>query len=399
MKTKFLGVSANVVVLGVVSFITDLSSEMMMPLLPLFITALGGGGLAIGLIGGLGDGLSSLLQVLSGYWSDRLPRRRPLVLAGYVVSSIFKVFLALSLVWQHVLAARILERVGKGLRTAPRDAIIADSADQGARGKAFGLHRALDTAGAIAGSLVALILFWFLGLEIRSILLVAAIVAFAALPLLYRVRERQREPAKASLAFSFRALPGRFRFFLLASTAFGLANFTYMFFILRARDFFATGTGEKEGIAATIGLYVFYNLVYSSLATPAGALSDRFGREKLLTAGYFLFAITCSGFALADSWGLFLALFGLYGVVYAIVETIQRALAADLAKAESTGTALGTLHTCTGVAIVFGSLIAGWLWEKVGAAACFFYGSAVALLAGMLLLVLIGRSGGHAAIA
>ncbi len=395
MKTKILGVSANVVVLGIVSFITDLSSEMMMPLLPLFIAALGGGGLAIGLIGGLGDGLSSLLQVFSGYWSDRLPRRKPFVLAGYAVSSIFKVFLALSLVWQHVLAARILERVGKGLRTAPRDAIIADSADQGARGKAFGLHRALDTAGAIVGSLIALLLFWFLGLEIRSILLVAAIVAFAALPPLYRVRERHREPGKLGLAFSFRDLPSRFRFFLLASTAFGLANFTYMFFILRARDFFVTGTGQNEGIAATIGLYVFYNVVYSFLAMPVGALSDRLGRGKLLTAGYLLFTITCLGFALVDSWGLLLVLFGLYGVVYAIVETIQRAFAADLATAENTGTALGTLHTCTGIAMVFGSLIAGWLWEAMGSAACFFYGSAVALLAGILLLVLIRRSRGH----
>jgi len=396
MRTKVLGVSANVVILGAVSFITDLSSEMMKPLLPLFITGLGGGGLAIGLIGGLGDGFSSLLQVFSGYWSDRAPRRKPFVFAGYAVSSVFKLFLALSSAWQHVLAALSLERVGKGLRTAPRDAIIADSTEQSLRGRAFGLHRALDTGGAVAGSLAALLLFRFLGFELRSILVVAAVVAFAALFPLYWVRERPREPRKLPLAITLRGLPGRFRLFLLAATAFGLANFTYMFFILRARDFFIAGSSEREAMAAAIGLYIVYNVVYSLLALPMGALSDRFGRGRVLIVGYFLFAITCFGFALVDFWVLFLVLFGLYGVVYAIVETTQRAFACDLASGQSQGAALGMLHTCTGIATICGSLIAGQLWEVVGAAAAFVYGGAVALLATALLLALIVRSGGHA---
>ncbi|MEE8174626.1 MAG: MFS transporter [Dehalococcoidia bacterium] len=396
MRTKVLGVSANVVILGAVSFITDLSSEMMKPLLPLFITGLGGGGLAIGLIGGLGDGFSSLLQVFSGYWSDRAPRRKPFVFAGYAVSSVFKLFLALSSAWQHVLVALSLERVGKGLRTAPRDAIIADSTEQSLRGRAFGLHRALDTGGAVAGSLAALLLFRFLGFELRSILVIAAVVAFAALFPLYWVRERPREPRKLPLALTLRRLPGRFRLFLLAATAFGLANFTYLFFILRARDFFIAGSSEREAMAAAIGLYIVYNVVYSLLALPMGALSDRFGRGRVLIVGYFLFAITCFGFALVDFWVLFLVLFGLYGVVYAIVETTQRAFACDLTPEQCQGAALGMLHTCTGIATICGSLIAGQLWEVVGAAAAFVYGGAVALLATALLLALIVRSGGHA---
>ena len=389
MRSTFLGVSTNILVLGIVSFITDLSSEMMMPLLPLFITALGGGGLVVGLVGGVGDGLSSLLQVLSGHWSDRVPRRKPFVFAGYAVSSVFKLFLALASAWPHVLAARVLERVGKGLRTAPRDAIIADSSGQASRGKAFGLHRALDTSGAVAGSLVALLLFWALDLEIRSVLLVAAVVAFAALIPLYRLREPPRERrSQSALAITLRGLPGRFRLFLAAGTAFGLANFTYMFFILRARDQFIIGNGEREAIAAAIGLYILYNVVYSVLALPMGSLSDRFGRGRLLLLGYLLFALTCLGFASADSRPWFISLFALYGLVYAIVEGTQRAFVSDLAPAESRGVALGTFHTCTGLAAVFGGLIAGQLWDAVGPAATFYYGSGVAAIATLLLLYL-----------
>lgn len=388
MRAKVLGVSLNVIILGAVSFITDLSSEMIMPLLPFFITALGGAGIAIGLVGGVGDGLSSLLQVFSGYWSDKLPRRKPLVFIGYAVSSLFKLFLTLSLVWQHVLAARVLERVGKGLRTAPRDALIADSVDESIRGKAFGLHRALDTAGAATGSVVAMLLFWFLGLEIRSILIVAAVIAIAALPFLGWVKERKREPPQATMAITFRDLPVTFRLFLLASTTFGLANFTYMFFILRARDFFITGYNQKEAIVAAIGLYVLYNVVYSVLALPMGSLSDRLGRGKLLAAGYFLFGLTGLGFALAKSGAWLLILFGLYGTVHAIVETTQRAFGCDLSPVESRGAALGLIHTSTGLALILGSLIAGQLWDLMGPAATFFYGAAVACVAGTILLLL-----------
>ena len=387
----FRGISINIVVLGIVSFITDLSSEMMMPVLPLFITALGGGGLAVGLIGGLGDGIASLLQVVSGHLSDRVTSRKRFVLAGYGLSSVFKIFLALATSWPLVLAARALERVGKGIRTAPRDALIAESAGEDVRGKAFGLHRALDTAGAVLGSLVALLLFGVLELEIRTILIAAAVVAFAGLLPLYWVKEPQRQPSRAGLTISLKGLPGRYRLFLLAGTAFGLANFTYMFFVLKARDFFITGNTERDAIIATIGLYVLYNVVYTLMAVPMGSLSDRFGRGKVLTAGYLLFAVTCLGFALAGSQAWFIVLFGLYGIVSAIVETTHRAFACDLASEEHRGTALGMFHTCTGLAIIFGSLVAGQLWDSISPDATFFYGGGVALLAAVVLAVLIVR--------
>jgi MFS family permease len=398
MKQKFLGVSATVALLGVVSFITDLSSEMMMPLLPLFITTIGGTGVAIGLIGGLGDGLSSVLQVFSGYWSDRSPRRKPFIIAGYAASSVFKLLIAVSLVWQQVLGARLLERVGKGLRSAPRDAVIADCADENARGRAFGLHRSLDTAGAVAGSVAALALFWFLGLELRSILIAAALVGFAALLPLRWVKERPRQPCRTPLSITWKGLSPSFKLLLAASSVFGLANFTYMFFILRARDFFVAGTGAREAAAVAIGLYVVYNVVYSLVAMPVGALSDRIGRRRVLMAGYLLFALTCLGFSLVGSWWVFLILFALYGVVHAAVETCQRAFASDCAGDETRGGALGMLHTCTGLAVVFGSLIAGQLWDRFGPSATFVYGGAVAVAA-LVLLVLVAARGHDASVA
>lgn len=178
MKNKYLkGISANVLLLGIVSFLNDLSSEMIMPILPMFITALGGTGLIVGLIGGLRDSISSILKVFAGYWSDKSGKRKAFVSSGYLTSALFKLFLPLSIVWQHILIFASLEWIGKGLRTAPRDAIIADSIPK-ERGKGFGIHRAMDTSGAVAGSIVVFLLFWFFGFSFKSIILIAAILAF-----------------------------------------------------------------------------------------------------------------------------------------------------------------------------------------------------------------------------
>ena len=199
MKNRYLkGISANILLLGVVSFLNDLSSEMFAPILPMFITSLGGAGLIVGLIGGLQDSIASILKVLSGYWSDRVGRRKIFVFSGYLTSAIFKLLLAFSRIWQHILLFVSFERVGKGLRTAPRDAIIADSMPE-ARGKGFGIHRALDTLGAILGGIMALVLYWFLEFGFTSIIFIAAIIAFISLSPLYFVKEVKREPQKINL--------------------------------------------------------------------------------------------------------------------------------------------------------------------------------------------------------
>ena len=383
LMKSFLGINVNIVLLGLVSFLTDTSSEMILPILPFFIAALGGTGLAIGLIGGLEESVASILKVFSGYWSDRYGRRKVFVSSGYLTSSISKIFLAFSTAWQHVLILRPLERIGKGLRTAPRDAIIADYAGEEVRGKAFGLHRALDTSGAILGSALALILFWFLKLEFKTIIFLGALIAFSALIPLYVVRERRAEAKRITLKISLAELPRSLRLFIVIATLFALGNFTYMFFILRAEQFFA----GRIAFAMPILLYIWFNIIYASFSTPLGMLSDKIGRRSVLSFGYLIFGLTCLLFALPLSMFSLIILFTLYGLVYAMIEGNQRAFVSDLAPKELRGTSLGTFHTAIGLAALPSGIIAGALWQYVDPAATFFYGSALGFLAAILLVL------------
>jgi len=254
MKNKYLsGVGKNVILLGFVSFLNDISSEMIMPILPMFLTALGGTGLVIGLVGGLMESASSILKVLSGYLSDKIGKRKIFVSFGYFTSAICKLFLAFSKVWQHILVFSSLERVGKGLRTAPRDAILADSLPQ-ERGRGFGIHRAMDTSGAILGSIIVFLLFWFFGFDFKSIILVAAILAFISLIPLYFVKEKRKEPQNITLKIGLKNLPQPLKLFILISFVFALANFSYMFFILRAKEFFP----GKLSTGIPILLYILF---------------------------------------------------------------------------------------------------------------------------------------------
>ena len=397
MRNKYLkGVSANVLLLGIVSFLNDLSSEMIMPILPMFITALGGAGLIVGLIGGLQDSISSILKVLSGYWSDRIGRRKIFVSSGYLTSAGFKLLLSFSTIWQHILIFTSFERVGKGLRTAPRDAIIADSMPE-ARGKGFGIHRALDTSGAIAGSVIVLLLllfFWFdleqIAYQIgfyKSIIFIAAIIAFFSLVPLHFVKEGKREPQEIRLQISLKKLPKQLKLFIAVATLFALANFTYMFFILKAMDAFMPIMPVKESIALAILLYVLFNAFYALLAIPFGTLSDRIGRRKVLTFGYFLFSVTCLGFAFFDSLAAFIVLFPLYGVVYAMIDGNQRAFVSDLSTEELRATALGSFHTVIGLIALPASLTAGILWQVISPNATFIYGSVISFIAVVLFLI------------
>ena len=222
----FGGVSSNIILLGIVSLVTDISSEMAMPILPLFITALGGGALAVGLIGGLGDSLTSVLQVFSGHWSDIMGKRKPLIFTGYSLSAIAKFFIPFSTVWYHIFALRPIERCGKGLRTAPRDAVIADSASEMIRGRVFGIHRAMDSGGAIAGSVLAFILFFFLSMEFRPILFISAVISFVAIIPIFKVKEKLRAPRKVPLQLSLKKMPKEFKLFVLIASVFALGNFT-----------------------------------------------------------------------------------------------------------------------------------------------------------------------------
>lgn len=374
---------AGILLLGVVSLITDMSSEMIMPLLPLFITALGGGGMVVGLAGGVGDSLSSLLKVVSGRLSDVFGRKKLFVMVGYAISSFAKLFFPFAQSGYDVVAIRFFERVGKGVRTAPRDALVAAYSTQGKRGRGFGIHRAMDTAGAVVGSAFAFVLIWFFALDMRTVLLVAAIIAFGALvPLLFVEDVRTRLPANRSL-LTLTGLSPELKRLILATTLFALGNFSYMFFVLRASEMFS----GRLAIATPLLLYILFNIVYALTSVPAGALSDRIGRRQGLLLGYGLFFLTCVGFWLVGSPWLLAPLFVLYGLSFGFIEPIERAFVADLARSELRGTALGTFHTAAGIATLPASIIAGALWDYVSYGAAFFWGAALSLVA-MCVLVL-----------
>jgi len=386
MKNRYPKISTNILLLGIVSFLNDLSSEMIIPILPMFITALGGTGFTIGLIGGLRDSISSILKILAGFWSDRTGKRKIFVFSGYVTSFVFKLFLAFSKTWLHILVFAGLERVGKGLRTAPRDAIIADSMPE-QRGRGFGIHRALDTAGAISGSIVVFFLFWFLEFGFKSIVLIAAIIAVVSLIPLRFVQEKKKKPQDITLKIGLKNLTRPIKLFILVAGLFALANFSYMFFILRAKELF---TG-KLSTGAPILLYILFNIFYAVFAIPFGNLSDKIGRKRVLILGYLLFSLTSLGFVLFNSLAGFVVLFAVYGIAYAIIDGNQRAYIADLSPENLRATALGTFHAITGLAALPASLIAGLLWQ-INPNLTFIYGMVVSVISVVLFMTFNRKS-------
>jgi MFS family permease len=402
----------NILLLGIVSFIADLSSDMLMPVLPAFLAQLTGGvatGTVVGLIGGLGDSVASLLKILSGYWSDKIGRRRPWIIGGYGLSAGAKLLFPAAWSWWHLLVLRPVERLGKGLRTAPRDAMISEFAPDGDRGLAYGFHRAMDSAGAVLGSLVALALVVGVGVkDPKVILLVAAIVAFAAIVPLIFVREPEGKGVETkTLVIEVRSLPRRMKLFLVAAALFHMGFFTYLIFIIDAMKRLAGFTGkgpadwftEPRYMAAGIGLYALYNIVYTALSMPAGHVSDRMGRKPVLVMSYFAFALTNLAFIVGalGSYGLTVAAlvagFVIYGLTQAGYDAVERAFASDLARAGRAGTALGTYHALVAATALPSGLMAGalWTWRPVAA---FVYGGALAALAAVLLAVLVpGRPG------
>ncbi len=377
-------VSRNVYLLGLTSLIQDVSSELIQAVLPGFIAALGGGGLGVGLIGGIEESAKSLLSIFAGHWSDRFGRRKPLVAGGYALANLAKLGQAFVSGWGQLLGLRLLDRVGKGLRTAPRDALIADSAAKASRGFNFGLHRAMDSAGAVLGTAAAYLLYHYLALELRQIILLGGLIGLLALLPLIGVRERRRgKPRPRPLLLGLRGLSRPFWLNLSAMMLFAMANLSYMFFWLRVSQNFS----EKLAIELPILMYALFNLSYTLLSLPAGAVGDRLGRRTVLLSGYLLFIPVALGFILAASLGAFIPLFLTLGAVYALIEGNQRAFAADLAAREGRGLALGVFHMGIGLAALLGNTIAGLVWQFISSEATFIYGSGLALLSAALLFL------------
>ncbi len=386
MKNKFLkGIGLNVIFLGLTSFINDISSDMIFAVMPFFITSLGGGGIAVGLISGLGDSISGILKVFSGYLSDKFGKKMPFVFGGYFISSVMKFLFPFAKTWSTLAFLIPLERIGKGLRTAPRDAIISSSASTLSKGKAFGIHRTLDTLGAFLGALSAFFFFWFLKLELKTILFIAAIIGFfALLPLLF-VKEKESFSLGLSLKMSLKGLPSGFKWYLIAVTLFALGNFSYMFFVLKSKIIFEDIFNLRLATALPILLYVWFNVIYALSSTPAGILSDKIGRKKTLILGYLIYAFTCAGFTLAKFWVTFIILFAMYGLSFGIIEGVSRAYAADFVPENLKGTALGIFHTCISLAVLPGGIIAGILWN-FNPNFTFIYGAILGILSILFLI-------------
>lgn len=380
-NSKKSKISTNVILLSIVSLLNDFSSEMIMPILPMFLEALGGGGKVIGLIGGLRDSISSILKIFSGYWSDKTGKRKIFVYAGYITSAIFKLLLAASHTWPLALVFSSMERVGKGLRTAPRDAIIAESMTT-QRGKGFGIHRAFDTIGAILGTFGVLCLYWFAHLNFKTIILIAGALGFLSLIPLYFVKESKPTPRNVTLKMGLSSLSKPLRLFIVISSVFALGNFSYMFFILKAQKHFS-GT---YSVIAPILFYIIFNISYSALAIPLGSVSDKIGRAKVIIFGYLMFSVTTIGFAFLNSIPAFIVLFILYGLMYAAIDGNQRAFVSDLSGGNLKATALGTFHTLNGLMALPAGLMAGFLWDYTGPAGTFIYGAALALLSVVLFI-------------
>ena len=376
----------NVFLFGVVSLLADFSSEMVFPILPFFIQSLGGAGMATGLIFGVGDAVAAIFKVTSGRLADRTKNYKFFVFAGYLFSALAKFFYPLSQIWQHVAFIRPLERVGKGIRDAPRDAILSESLIAENRGKAFGIQRAMDSAGAILGSLTVLIFIFFFNFSFKSIFTISAFIALLAVVPIFFVRTPENLKLKYK-KIGFSGLSTKVKKFIFVATLFSLSHFSYAFFVLRAQMTF-TNFNYKETLSLAILLYIFFSIFDAGFSTFAGSLSDRIGRRKVILASYLMLSATFLGFFAATNFVFLFLSFALYGMFRAFSDASQKSLVSDLSDAEIRGTALGTFETFIGLAAIPAGLIAGVLWD-MGPEYAFLYGFLLSLVSSILFAIIV----------
>lgn len=377
----------NIVALGLVSFFTDMSSEMIYPLLPVFLTVtLGASAAFVGAIEGAAESVSALLKLASGWWSDRVHARKPFVLTGYVIASVTRPLIAIAQSAGQVLAIRVTDRVGKGLRSSPRDALIADSVDPAIRGRAFGFQRAWDNAGAVAGPVIAFVLLQWDGMTMRHVFWLALVPgALAVATVVWGVREVPKQTARSGAPLDLsQPMGGRFWAFMAVIFVFTLGNSTDAFLLLRAKQL-------GVPLALTPIIWALLNAVKSLTNTPGGALSDRIGRRPTLVIGWLFYAAVYFAFARASQQWHAWALFAVYGIYFGFTEGAERALVSDIVPAERRGTAFGWFNLAVGLGALPASLIFGVIWDRVGAGAAFTLGASLALLAAVGIL-LVGKA-------
>lgn len=392
-KPYRLGLSRNVFFTGLVSLFMDISSEMVYPLVPLFLTnVIGATKTAVGIIEGIAEATASLLKVFSGWLADRFGRKKLLMALGYGTSALSRPVMALSATWFQVLTARFIDRFGKGVRTAPRDAIIAESTDNTRLGLAFGFHRSMDTVGAVLGPGIAFALLYFFTGNLRLVFFASTVPAAVAVVLIIIfIKEKRRTAGEQDAAtrlprLSLGSFDGGFKRYLLVVGVFSLGSFADAFLVLQAENL-----GVKSELIPVI--YLAYNIVFAASAAPMGALADRVGLRHMVLAGFVVYSAVFLLVGLAGSAVHIWILFPVYGIYKGMSEGNLRAYLATFAPSRQKATAFGVYHTVVGLMLLPASIIAGRLWDSVGPGATFFYGAAMSALAAALFVLLrVGRN-------
>ncbi|MFA5324885.1 MAG: MFS transporter [Bacteroidales bacterium] len=379
-KGKIFGFERNIFFTGLTSFFTDTSTKMIYSVMPMFLLSLGASKTTISLIEGIAESTASLIKAFSGYWSDKIGKNKPFMIIGYGITALITPLYAFVSAPIHVLFLRFFERTGKGVRTAPRDSLICGSIKKGEAGKSFGFHKAMDNSGAIIGPLIAAALFYFFPLNYSNIFLLATIPAIlGVLSIVIFIKEAKTEKKEIS-KFYFKQIPKKFYFFLIIIFVFTLGNSADALLLVKT-----TETGIKEAYVPFV--YMLFNTVSVFLAVPIGKISDKIGREKLIILGFFIYAIVYYFFGRFNSISVFIFLFILYGFYSALTDSSQKAMISDIVSKEVKGTAYGIYHAVLGITLLPASLIAGVLYDKVNANAPFYFGSVMAILATILMII------------
>ena len=374
-----------------VSFFIDLSTHMVYPLVPLYLIAVFGATPAlIGVIEGIAESSASLLKVFSGYATDRFRKKKLLAFSGYVPAIFYKLALVFAVSWVGILVARIIDRVGKGIRTTPRDVLISESSDKNKMGGSFGLHKALDMAGVALGILIAYFVMLSMGdigvgdgAEFRRVFMIAIVPTALGLLMFHFIKETKaprQQKAREPFWQNFSKIDGQLKLYLFVVFLFTLGKSSIVFLLLRAQDI---------GFAATnvILLYFIYSMTVSILSMPLGKLSDRFGRKRLLVPGYLIFSLCYVGFAFVTNQLAMVALFVIFGVYTAITSGVERAYVSEIAPSDLRGTMLGLQSTVAGIALLPASVIAGFLWDGIGPSSAFIFGAVLSFAAAVILIL------------
>jgi MFS family permease len=384
-EKRFFGFNRNIMFTGLTSFLTDTSVKMVYSVMPMFLLSIGASKTSLSLIEGIAESTAALVKTLSGFWSDKIGKNKPFMLIGYGISALIIPLYSFVISPMQVLYLRFIERFGKGIRTAPRDSLVAGSVSNGETGKSFGLQKAMDNSGAILGPLAAFALLIFFPLNYRLIFLLAGIPAVLSIfVIIFGIKEAKKNKESLFKKFHFKDFPPKFYLFLGIIFIFTLGNSTDALLMVKANE-----VGVKVAFIPLV--YLVTSIVSVLLAIPLGSLSDRIGKERILVAGFLIYAIVYYGFGVTGSVATIIFLFALYGLYSAATDGIQKAFISDMVDHNKQGTGLGIYNALLGITLLPASLIAGLLYDKVNSHIPFYFGAVTAIISAILMLFFIRR--------